>query len=275
MPLSTLPQELILAVGDNLPVASLSCLLRTCHSLHQLFGPALADRITTEQLASTILQRGIRNNHLPTVHLALAHEAAWHTWDEGGRCYCALAEACRLNHLDIVDTLIKHYGPTILTDNQDPEGSYCHINPLEVAIRCNNLPLTTLLLEGGAPATRTVTYLSDKSPLDYAGKYGSAEIAEVLIKHGAEVVHAGRSLCYAVESGRWGVADVLLREGVSVWVRELPWTHSCCLGESSAEDIAAWVASGEAQMQRCMDAAIARRERGLKEMDADTFSRVE
>lgn len=219
MSLSKLPPELLLAVGDNLPVASLSRLLRTCRSLQQLLGPALTSRITTENLACTVLERGIGTGHLPTVQLALAHNPAWHTFNEHGHCYSAMEHACDRRSLDIVRALITHYGCTILTDNQKSNGRYCHDDPLHNAIRGNNLALTTLLLEGGSPANQTVWYgypSSDKSPLDFAGKYASAEIVEVLVEHGAEVGHAGRSLSYAVQHGRWDVARALVRRGVAV-----------------------------------------------------------
>ncbi|KAL0631460.1 hypothetical protein Q9L58_009670 [Maublancomyces gigas] len=207
-------------------------------------------RIATQQLASTVLQWGIRHNILPNVHLALAHNAAWHIEREHLRCYSALADACDRNYLDIIAVLITHYGPTIHT-NQRPGGGYCHVNQLEVAIRCNNLARTTLLLEGGAAANRTIWYGykgTDKTPIGLAAMYGSAEIAEVLIKHGAKVQFADRSLCYAVDSGRWDVAKVLLREGLSLWENLFEWSEHCPLGERTAEEIEAWVVSGAAYM---------------------------
>lgn len=268
MSFSKLPQELVLTIGQYLPTTLLGRLLCTCHSFHRLLGPELTTRITTERLASTILYRGIRNNHLPTVHLALAHNAAWNTRNDGEQGYGALVEACNLNRLDIVDTLLTHYGPRILTEIHHPDDNYYEPNPLETAIRCNNLARTTFLLERGAAANRIVSHghlISDKSPLDCAAKYGSAEIAEVLIKHGADVRHAGRSLLYAVMNKRWDVAEVLLREGVSVWERHLPWSDSS-LGERSPENIEAWVANGMAHKQWATEVATARR---LEEMEAD------
>lgn len=86
--------------------------------------------------------------------------------------------------------------------------------------------------------------------LAFAAKYGSAEIAEVLIEHGARVDRADRSLCYAVDSGRWDVARVLLREGVSVWEHLFEWSHYCPLSERTPEQIDAWVAAGEVYMQQ-------------------------
>lgn len=246
MSLSKLPRELILTVADILPTVSLTHLLRTCHSLHQLLGPALTTRITNEQLASTILENGIERHHLPTIHLALAHNASWHTMGENGLCgYTAVEHACELGHTDTLTALITHYGPSILTENHTPGQKFCHTNPLEIAICSQNLTMTTFLLEHGAPANRTVWYgypSSDKSPLDYAAKHGTAAIAEVLIKHGADVPHASRSLNYALNHGRWDVVRLLLREGV--WLSRYGWCHSFPLTGRSPEEIDAWVESG-------------------------------
>lgn len=250
MSISKLPRELMLDVVDQLSIESLSRLLCTCHSLHQLLGPALDARIATQQLASSILEWGIRHNILPNVHLALARNAAWHIEGEHGLCYSALADACDRNYLEIIAVPMTHYGPTIHI-NLTPSGGYCHVNQLEVGIRCNNLARTTLLLEGGASPNRKIWYGykgNDKTPIGIAAMYGSAEIAEVLIKHGAEVQYADRSLCYAVDSGRWDVAKVLLREGPSLWENLFEWSERCPLGGRTAVEIEAWVVSGAAYM---------------------------
>lgn len=253
MSLSKLPRELILDIGESLPTSSLSCLLQTCHSLQQLLWPALTTRITTENLESSVLQWGIQHNLFPTVELALAHNATWHTQEVRANCYSALADACGRNHLDIVAALLTHFGPSIVRTNEQPNGQFCHVNQLEVAIRSNNLACTTLLLEGGALANRTMWYGfrgNDKSMLGLAAMYRSAEIAEVLIKHGAEVGRADRSLCYAVDNGRWDVVKVLLREAVSVWEHLFEWSDYCPLGERTPEEVEAWVAAGAAYMQQ-------------------------
>lgn len=257
MSLSKLPRELILAVGDILPIASLSQFLRTCRSLHQLLWPALTTRINTENLASSVLLRGIGSHHLPTVNLALAHNAAWHTRDKFGQCSSALANACGLEHLEIVSLLITHYGPTILTDNQTPSGDFCHDDPLLNAVRWNNLELTTLLLRSGAPTNLTVWYgypSSNKSPLDYAAKYGSAPVAEVLIKYGADVSGACSSFSYAVRHERWDVARVLLREGVMLRGYGFEWSNEAPLGTRTPSEIEAWLTAGAVYMTQWRDA---------------------
>lgn len=270
MSLSKIPRELVLAVADNLSIGSLSHLIRTCRSFHLLLQQALISRITTEELASTILRYGILQNHLPTVHLALAHNAAWHTYHKFGDCSNALADACHDNRLDIVTALITHFGPEILTVNDTPDGDYCHKNELLFAVRFNNLALTTLLLESGMPAKRARLYgypSRDEDPLDLAGMYGSAEIAEVLIKYGADAQQATSSLHHAVRCGNWGVAKVLLREGVVGWDSEFEWSGRFPLGGRSSGEIDAWVTGGIEYMTRCREENEARashpgRERG-------------
>lgn len=251
MSISKLPRELMLDVANNLPTVFLSRLHRTCHSLHQFLGPVLTARITTENLASTVLASGITDNHLPTVHLALAHNAPWHMVKDRD-CYSAVEHACQNGHTEIVAALIAHYGPRILSDYHNPNKTYyCHNNPLETALRGNNLVLTTLLLEHGLPANRIIWYRwCDKTPLDFAGKYGSAEIVELLIKYGADVLQDGRCLCYAVEYERWDVVKVLLRQGVWVWPPSFDWSDRFPLSSRSPEQIEAWVAGGIAYMDQ-------------------------
>lgn len=130
------------------------------------------------------------------------------------------------------------------------------MNQLEAAIRCNHLARTTLLLESGAPVNWTVCdkYRGrGRSPLGFAAMYGSAEIAEALIWHGAVLHPADRSLCFAVNCGRWDVVKVLLRGGVSVWEPQFEWSDHCPLGKRTEEEIERWVASGIAYMGQCME----------------------
>lgn len=169
--------------------------------------------------------------------------------------------ACDFRRLDIVSLLISHFGHTILTDNQTPSGDYCHEDPLLLAVRANNLALTTLLLEAGASPIQTVWYgypISDKSPLDCAGKYGSAPVAEILIKYGAEVKYASRSLSYAVRHENWDVARVLLRGGVHVWEPNYEWAGRAPLGDRSPEEIEAWLDAGASYMEQCRESEMAR-----------------
>lgn len=252
MSLSTLPRELVLSVADNLSTVFLTRLFRTCHSLHQLLGPTLTARITAEQLASTILKSGIKRNHLPTVQLALAHNAAWHTVFENGLCYSAIGHACYRGQIDTVAALITHYGPLILTEDHELDKCYRHQNALKTAIRRNNLALTTLLLEHGAPVNITGWYgfhSRYESPLDIAAKHGTAEIAEVLIKYGANVRRAKRSLDYAMDCENWAVVKLLMRGGVWMEMPCYEWSDRCPLTSRLPEEIDAWVAGAMEYMK--------------------------
>lgn len=182
--------------------------------------------------------------------LALAHEADWHTFNDYRRCTSALELACESNRLDIVAAVLTHFGPTI-HDSHTADGSYCHQNELEVAIRVNNVGLATL---HGASANRVVWYGaldSDKSPLDLAAKYGSSKIAEALLKYGADVVVAHHSLQYAVETGRWVVATVLLLNNSRIWEPAFPWRESCPVGKRTIEQVEGWVEGGIRDMEDC------------------------
>lgn len=252
MSLSKLPRELMLDIVTYLPTAILSRLQQTCLSLHDFLGPVLTARITTENLASTVLACGIRNNHIPTVRLAIAHDASWHVLGPDRVCYSAVEHACGLGHTDILAALIGHYGAGILTDFHRADKSYyCHPNPLETALRTGNLALTTLLLENGFPANRVIWYRQyEQSPLDFAAKHGSAEIIEALFRHGAQMGSDGHCLGYAVENERWDVVSALLREGAPVWPPFFKWAPRFPLSPRSKEEIEAWVAGGKDDMYR-------------------------
>lgn len=281
MSLSKLPRELVLTIGDNMPIAALSRFLRTCHSLHELLSPALTARITTEKLSSTVLRRGINLSHLPTVRLALDHDAPWHTTDHLRGCYNAFEDACEQacqgTNLDIVDAMIKHYGLTILTADEERQCRCLHFNPLTDAIRGDNLALVTLLLEAGAPPDRNVSYGSYKSPLDFAGKYGSTETAEVLIKHGACV--SGRSLSYAMNSRNWNVAAVFVRAMETEWLQAFPWSRSFPLGDRTPGEIKSWLEGGKAYLEKRMEEEtawrIAEREKSLRAKEAEAVAEVD
>lgn len=228
-----MPAELLLTIADNLPTASLSRFLRTTQSLHIFLTPVLTKRISTEHLGRSILKSGITHNHLPTVHLALAHSARWHSKPKRGPCYNALKAACDAGHLAIVAALMSHYGPSMLTRLR------CHANPFVTAVKTANVPLLTVLLEHGAPPDFVNRH--SQSALDIAAIYGCVEITEVLIAHGAPVWDARNSLSYAMYYGNWDVVRVLLRAGLC----DLEWCEDGVprlpVGYRSEEVIEAWI----------------------------------
>lgn len=132
----------------------------------------------------------------------------------------------------------------------------------------------TLLLEAGALPDRNVSYGSCKSPLDFAGKYGSTETAEVLIKHGACV--SGRSLSYAMNSSNWNVAAVFVRAMETELLHGFPWSRSFPLGGKTPGEIKAWLEGGKAYLEKRMEEEtawrIAKREKRLREMEAEAVA---
>lgn len=307
MPLSKLPRELVRTIGDNMPIATLSRFLRTCHSLHELLSPAFIARITTEKLSFTVLTRGIELGYLSTVRLALDHDAPWHLGGDSPGCYNTFEAACNrcsnrfedacnrcynpfgdvcyrcykvfgdvCNHafqdlpLDIVDAMIKHYGLAVFTADAEPGSGCHHFDPLTRATRDNNLALVTLLLEAGASPDRREQLGTCKCPLDFAGKHGSAESAELLIKHGARV--SGRSLSYAMNYRNWDVAAMFVRDMEMVWLQGFPWSRSFPLGERTLEDIKAWVDGGKVYLDKRVEEKVSwkipKREMWLKKKNA-------
>lgn len=209
-PLSKLPRELVLDIADPLLTSSLSRLLRTCPFLHLLLTSALTSRITTEHLASEMLLYGIQPNFLPTVHLALTHNADWHTFTSPWICSSAILEACKLGRYAIITTLISHYVPKIFID-KGTNNRYCCQSPLDYALRSNDKQLRRLLLKCGAPLNRISPCWLRMSSLTVAAKYWFAEIVHLLIMYGAEIRFDSSSLYEALRHKKWYTAVVLLR----------------------------------------------------------------
>lgn len=236
MSLSLIPPELILTIADNLPSTSLNSLLRTCHSLHTLLSPFLTKRITTENLATSLLKRGISRNHLPTVLLALAHNASWHApyKDHFGSCYNALRAACDKNHLAVVAALLTHYGVGEIVQS----GCY---HPLETALMTNDLALATVLLQHGVTLESLPQH--GDSALMLTARYGNGAMAELLVRYGAKVETNPESLRQAIDADKWDVVRVLLREGVPM-EEGCEWEGGTPLTGRSTEEVEAWIQRG-------------------------------
>lgn len=263
MSLSLIPPELILTVTDNLPTASLNCLLRTCQSLRALLAPVLTKRITTERRATSILKRGIRHHHLPTVHLALAHKAYWHATRKGRResCYNALHAACVSHQLDIVAALLTHYGPSMVIESR------CY-NPLEAALMRNDIAMVTVLLEHGVPVDLLSRREEDETALVLAARCGRAAMTELLVKHGAPVQSEPECLLQAITSQHWDVVRVLLREGVPV-PNYYEWAGRAPLTSRSPDQIEAWIQEGLACTKAKWDEKLQEAEMEVQRADAD------
>lgn len=247
MSISKLPQELVIPAFHPLPFY----LLRTCQSLYLLLSPTLNSRITTEDLASGILLHGIQQNYPPTVHLALTHNADWHTSTTSGPCSSAILAACKLGHHALITSLISHYGPTILTGECAANRRGCHQCPFDYALRRNDLALTVLLLESGAPANRGNNQWFQKPLLTVAAKYGSVEIVEKLILHGADMEFDSSALWYALKNGKWNTARVLLREGVMISGILFQWSPVASTGKRTHDEVEAFMAAAKWYMRHC------------------------
>lgn len=254
-----MPPELILTITDNLPTASLNCLLRTCQSLRALLAPVLTKRITTELRATTILRSGIKRHHLPTVHLALAHNPYWHAKRRGRNvgCFNALHAACVSKQLDIVAALLTHYGPGMATRSR------CY-NPLEDALKWNDIAMVTVLLENGVPVDFLSRREENETALVIAARCGRAPMTELLVKHGAQVQTDPECLLEALNSHHWDVVSVLLREGVPV-SDCYEWAGRAPLTSRSPEQIEAWIQHGLACTKAKWDEKLKEAEADLEE----------
>lgn len=244
-----LSRELVLDIAAHVPTPSLSHLTRTCQSLHVLLMPTLISRITTNHLASEILLHGIQQNYLPTIHLALIHKANWHTYIDNGTCVSAILEATKLGNHTIITTLIVHYGPAIFVEMSTAVGGQCHQSPLAYALHQNDLVLTTLLLESGAPANRDTCCWLMTPLLTIAVKQGTVDIVEKMILHGADLQFDDRPLYYAVLNKKWDTAKVLLREGAKISKGVFRWSRAASIGRRTEVEVEVFVAGAKRVMK--------------------------
>ena len=115
------------------------------------------------------------------------------------------------------DALLLLYGADQIDVNL---GSPRCDSPLSCAIRKQSQETVELLLEAGADVNQYHTLY--QRPLYQAVSVGATEIVRLLLTNGAEVNHvhhvtgAGTALCRAAECGSVPVAELLLRHGADV-----------------------------------------------------------
>lgn len=235
--LSTVPNEILFTIADNLSPGPLLNLLLTCRSFHHslsriMLHHALADKDSTPALEwASIL------NYVPLIKTILAHtpaSTAATTLEE-----TALSRACRHNSLEAVETLLDHGVPhTPPVDNGR--------NPLGIAVGMCDLPMVRLLLSRGAmpdawpgyaPMAFDLCRNGDvevlrellaagadpnirnhhmSSCLTLAAEYGHLECLKVALEYGAELNVVDRDndtpMIMALYCERWDVVEFLLEQ---------------------------------------------------------------
>ncbi|KAH8147830.1 uncharacterized protein LAJ45_08296 [Morchella importuna] len=236
--LSTVPNEILFTIAENLSPGPLLNLLLTCRSFHHslsrlMLRHALANKDFTPALVWASIE-----GHVPLIKTILAHTPAS---DEATKMEeIALREACDHGSLKSVETLLDHGVPH--TPPEDNDRRY----PLAIAVYKCHLPVVRLLLSRGAvpdvwpgyppmafdlcrngeveilrellaagadPNARN-NHMS--SCFTLAAEYGHLECLKVLLEYGAEVDVVDRDndtpMILALYCERWDVVEFLLEQ---------------------------------------------------------------
>ena len=151
MGIQTIPQELIVMVGEQLSIKDLNNFLRTCHGLLNLFTPHLHELGLHNVGSLSALQWAAQHGHEPLVKLAISKGAEVNVITKCERKFTVLHLAARSANpnLKIIQTLVKHGA--------------------EIDAKCSEL----------------------RTPLYQATWYGHAQIVEELLKLGAGTKQGG------------------------------------------------------------------------------------
>ncbi|KAH0604915.1 uncharacterized protein H6S33_006583 [Morchella sextelata] len=235
--LSTVPNEILFTIAENLSPGPLLHLLLTCRSFHHSLSRIMLRHALADKDYTPALVWASRENQVPLVKTILAHTPASGEATELEEL--ALAEACRYGSLEAVETLLDHGVP-----HTPPEDN--GRNPLRLAVRRCHPPLVRLLLSRGAVPdalpgyppmafdlcrTGQVEILREllaagadpnarnhhmSSCLTLAAEYGHLECLKVALEYGAEVNVVDRDndtpMILALYCQRWDVVEFLLEQ---------------------------------------------------------------
>ena len=142
MGMISVPDEIVLLIGEHLSIPDLACFLSTCRALHYTLIHTLYKRGNVED-GQTALHWAAERGDIYLVELAISRGSEIDKPNKSRFYRTALHSAAEENHPDIVRLLIKK-GAT--PSAKDANGS----TPLHMAALCENLAATSALLELGA-----------------------------------------------------------------------------------------------------------------------------
>lgn len=195
MPLTTLPNELLLSIAGHLNLISLSSLSRTTHHLNTILQHSL--NAAFNRSALTFLVKAAGRNNPSIVRRAIASGLDPRSVENTR----ALDRAAYKGYVDVVRILVEH-----CTDiNQYRWG---HRRPLHHAARRGHVGVVEALLDGGAE----VDLEEDGwTALWFAAAWGQERVVQVLLDRGAEInrVACDREMAVVI-SGNAEVLKVLV-----------------------------------------------------------------
>lgn len=186
MEILDLPNELILLVGENLPIRDLSRFLLACRRLSSLFNDRLYSRFLQDEGEFTVLQSAAKHNQTKLAKFAISNGArvSWETeiGRDGLSIPPALHTAARYNSPDVMRVLFEHGAMADWGSEISGRGS-SHPPALHTAARYNSTDVIQLLFERGADIDAPYNM---ETPLYVATFWRNLKAIEVLLKLGAK-----------------------------------------------------------------------------------------
>lgn len=258
--LSTVPNEILYTIADNLSPGPLLHLLLTCRSFHNSLSHIMLRHALDDKGYLPALVWASIKNHIPLMKTILAHTPA--SDDATDREKTALVEACRHGSFEAVVILLDHGVPHTF-----PNSNGGH--PLRLAVTWRYMSVVRLLLSRGAVPdawpeyppmafdlcrTGDVELLREllaagadpnarnahmSSCLTLAAEYGHLECLKVMLEYGAEIKVVDRDndtpMILALYCKHWDVVEFLLeQEECDLLTKNLrgfdPLTLACITG---------------------------------------------
>ncbi|KAI5797671.1 ankyrin repeat-containing domain protein [Geopyxis carbonaria] len=187
--LLSLPNEILLQIGESLAPLPLTCLIRVNQHFHRLLTPTLYS-------AGYFSARSV------------------------------LAWACTHGKQFLAQRMLREYAAAVtVTSPLDASNKMA----LHLAAQHGHTGLVTVLLALGAPIDDFYTMAESKTgavhnALQLASKHGHTELVRVLLDSGAQIEargHRGRSaLCFAAAAGEIETVRLLIKRGATLYPRD-------------------------------------------------------
>lgn len=224
-PITSLPNELILIIAEELSPKDLSSLLKVNRHLASLLRPLFHKRglCWARQFATSLptsFFNASRRGDVAKVTLLLEIGAKIDAVDHGGETALYMAAQC--GNLEVVELLLKQ-GANI--NFQSLNGT----TPIDGAVRFVRTPVVKLLLENGASLLRQSSDRDTNLGLRWAAEFGTVELVELLLGSMSNDEIAGRdskgrtALHFAVERTQKpaAVSQLLLEREVDINARDM------------------------------------------------------
>ncbi|KAI5843567.1 ankyrin repeat-containing domain protein [Morchella snyderi] len=261
--LSTVPNEILYTIADNLSPGPLLHLLLTCRSFHNSLSHIMLRHALDDKDCMPALAWASMESHIPLMKTILAHTPA--SDDASDRGKSALVEACRSGSFEAVVILLDHGVPHTFPKHKGSHPLWLAVASRDISVvrlllsrgavpdtcpgyppmafdlcRAGDVELLRELLAAGADPNARNAHMS--SCLTLAAEYGHLECLKVMLEYGAEINVVDRDndtpMILALYREHWDVVEFLLeQEECDVLTKNLngfdPLTLACIMGRAN------------------------------------------